>query len=450
MKTEAKTEETAKQTESAPVPEGERGFNWRQCWYPVAFVQDLPKDSPYSFSLYDEPFVLFRNRDGKVGCLTDRCSHRAARLSDGQITDGKIECLYHGWQFGTGGECEHIPQLPADAKIPANACVQSFTVVERQGMVWMWPGEAEAADVERIPTIADLDKPEFDSADYMRDLPYDQTYFIENVIDPAHVFISHHGTEGNREQAQPLEMEVLESSVEGIKGRWRGMRNPNGSWSNLDFTAPNLVLYSFSVAAGRSGGIALYSIPLGQGKCRMLLRRYANFLSWKIQLKPLWVEHLRQNKILEQDLQVVVGQKAELERLRQPLKELYLPLKTSDTLVIEYRKWLDKFGQGLPYYQGYATSKLGSDSGECGGEPVLLDRLSQHTQLCGTCSRAYRVTSRLKQISVGAAVAMAALAIVADGFGSKIVAVSAFVSAAALAAVAEKVKTHFERSYTRH
>jgi phenylpropionate dioxygenase-like ring-hydroxylating dioxygenase large terminal subunit len=450
MKAEAKTEETAKQTESAPVPEGEREFNWRQCWYPVAFIQDLPKDRAYSFSLYDETFVLFRNGDGKLGCLTDRCPHRAARLSDGQITDGKIECLYHGWQFGTGGECEHIPQLPAEAKIPANACVQSFTVVERQGMVWVWPGEPEAADEASIPTIPELDKPEFDSADYMRDLPYDQTYFTENVIDPAHVFISHHGTEGNREQAQPLEMEVLESSVEGIKGRWRGMRNPNGRWSNLDFTAPNLVLYSFSVAAGRSGGIALYSIPLGQGKCRMLLRRYANFLSWKIQLKPLWVEHLRQNKILEQDLQVVVGQKAELERLRQPLKELYLPLKTSDTLVIEYRKWLDKFGQGLPYYQGYATSKLGSDSGECGGQPVQLDRLSQHTQLCGTCSRAYRVTSRLKQISVGAAVAMAALAIVADGFGSKIVAVSAFVSAAALAAVAEKVKTHFERSYTRH
>jgi hypothetical protein len=162
------------------------------------------------------------------------------------------------------------------------------------------------------------------------------------------------------------------------------------------------------------------------------------------------VEHLRQSKILEEDLQLVVGQKAEIERLRQPLKELYLPLKTSDPLVIEYRKWLDKFGQYLPYYQGYATSKQGSDSGEWGGQPVLLDRLSQHTQLCGTCSRTYRVTSRLKQISVGAAVAMAALAIVADGFGSKIVAVSAFVSAAALAAVAEKVKTHFERSYTRH
>jgi phenylpropionate dioxygenase-like ring-hydroxylating dioxygenase large terminal subunit len=451
MKAEAKTEETAKQTESAPVPEGEREFNWRQCWYPVAFIQDLPKDRAYSFSLYDEPFVLFRNRDGKLGCLTDRCPHRAARLSDGQITDGKIECLYHGWQFGTGGECEHIPQLPAEAKIPANACVRSFTVVERQGMVWVWPGEPEAADVERIPTIADLDKPEFASTDIMRDLPYDQTYFIENVLDPAHVQISHHGSQGNRENAQALEMEVLESSVEGIEGRWRGTRQPNQPWRSTNFIAPNFVIHTYKIEQrGWAGGLALYSIPLGQGKCRLLARNYANFATWKIKLTPRWFDHWFRNRILEEDLPLIVGQQAEIERSGKSLKELYLPLKTSDPLVIEYRKWLDKFGQYLPYYQGYATSKLGSDSGEWGGQPVRPDRLSQHTQLCGTCSRTYRVTSRLKQISVGAAVAMAALAIVADGFGSKIVAVSAFVSAAALAAVAEKVKTHFERSYTRH
>ena len=76
-------------------------FNWRNCWYPVTFLQDLPKNRPCSFSLYDQAFVLFRNQDGKLGCLIERCPHRAAKLSDGQIRDGKIECLYHGWQFNS-------------------------------------------------------------------------------------------------------------------------------------------------------------------------------------------------------------------------------------------------------------------------------------------------------------------------------------------------------------
>lgn len=159
MTVKAKIREAAQETDTSPIPDSEPSFNWRQCWYPVSFVQDLPKDRPYSFSLYDEPFVLFRNTDGKLVCLTDRCPHRAARLSDGQIIDGKIECLYHGWQFGSKGQCLHIPQLPAEAKIPANACVQAFAVVERQGIVWVWPGEAGVTDEERIPTVDLLDKP---------------------------------------------------------------------------------------------------------------------------------------------------------------------------------------------------------------------------------------------------------------------------------------------------
>lgn len=46
-------------------------------------------------------------------------------------------------------------------------------------------------------------------------------------MDPAHVNISHHGTQGKREHAQPLEMEVIESSVHRIDGRFWETRTPN-------------------------------------------------------------------------------------------------------------------------------------------------------------------------------------------------------------------------------
>ncbi len=51
-----------------------------RCWDPVTFIQDLPKNRPYSFSLSDEPLVIFRNQDGKLTCLSDHCPHRAAKL----------------------------------------------------------------------------------------------------------------------------------------------------------------------------------------------------------------------------------------------------------------------------------------------------------------------------------------------------------------------------------
>ncbi len=447
-----KLETTAKTAPSA-IPETEAQFNWRNCWYPVTFSQDFPLDRPMGFSLYDQPLVLFRNQAGQLVCLRDLCPHRAAKLSDGQIIDGKIECLYHGWQFGTEGECLHIPQLPADAKIPAKACVQSFKVVEKQGIVWMWAGDAQIADETGIPTVADLDNPTVVSSDYILDLPYDQTYFIENAIDPAHLNISHEATLNSRKNAQPLEMEVLEVSALGIRGRYRKTREPNQQWINLDFIAPNFVLYKSSVAvtSGRLGGAALYSLPLGKGRCRIIIRNYTNMPNWRLKRQPRWMEHWYRDQFLEEDLALVVGQKEQIERLGDSLSSLYLPLKTSDLLVIEYRKWLDRFGGSLPFYQGYSTANLPGEKVENDHQHPALDRLHRHTLICSSCSQAYRVTNRVKQTLIGVAIAFAALGILAEDTSTlQIVAVSASLFSLGLAVVAHQVKTKFEQAYTRH
>jgi hypothetical protein len=70
--------------------------------------------------------------------------------------------------------------------------------------------------------------------------------------------------------------------------------------------------------------------------------------------------------------------------------------------------------------------------------------------MCSSCNRAYQVTNRLKQGSLIVAIAIAALAIVIDEPGSlKLVTVLAFLAAVAMSAVAQTVKTKFERSYER-
>ncbi|WP_229424379.1 hypothetical protein [Moorena producens] len=51
---------------------------------------------------------------------------------------------------------------------------------------------------------------------------------------------------------------------------------------------------------------------------------------------------------------------------------------------------------------------------------------------------------------MGVAIALAALAIVTDGSGTELVAILGSGSAVVIATVAHQVKTHFERSYTRH
>lgn len=437
--------------EQVTQPEESPEFNWRHFWYPVTFAQDMPKDQPLAFSLYDEPLVLFRDKNGQLGCLVDRCSHRAAKLSDGQIIDGKLECLYHGWQFGIDGKCLHIPQLPENAKIPVKACVKSLPVVERQGIIWVWAGEPKNADLDRIPTIAELENQGFVHTDFILDIPYDQSYLVENLLDPAHIHISHAGTQGNRKKAQPLEIEIIENSAWGIRGKWRGTQNPKEVWKDLNFIAPNLIhsIINFE-RQDWSMGIAFYVLPLGQRRCRLLLRAYRNFASWVNKLKPSWLYHFNMNKILEEDLPLIVGQESQIEKLGKSLKELYLPLKTSDTLVIEYRKWLDKFGSNLPFYEGYSTSKRARDRKTENEHPVLQDRFSRHTRICTSCNQTYQLTNKLKQALVAMAVGIAALGIVIDGNSSqKLVTVLVFMAAVCLAGIAQIVKTKFERSYVR-
>ncbi len=378
-------------------------FNWQNCWYPVVFVDDLPKDNPYTFSLYNEPLVLFHNEKGDLACAVDRCPHRAARLSDGHLIDGKLECLYHGWQFNASGECTRIPQLAPDKKIPVTTCLKSHVVVECQGMVWIWVCKPELAAISDIPLIPALDNPDVISVDYTIDLPYDQTYLIENVIDVAHIHIAHHGLRGggHRDYALPLEFDILEDSVKGIRATYCsiGLNENRDSTktgtAHLDFIAPNLISYASKYQKSELiAGLALYSIPLAKGKCRLLYRKYSNFYSWRERIKPKWLDHWNQNEILQQDMALIIGQYSEIERSQQNAKDLWLPIKTSDTLVIHYRKWLDKYATATPFYRGYATHKTAAHLPDQHPKDVF----SIHTSNCSACLNAYQMTKKIQKL----------------------------------------------------
>lgn len=45
---------------------------------------------------FEEPWVLFRGKDGKPGCVKNTCAHRACPLDLGTVKDGRIACPYHG------------------------------------------------------------------------------------------------------------------------------------------------------------------------------------------------------------------------------------------------------------------------------------------------------------------------------------------------------------------
>src|SRR5262249_45679599 len=102
------------------VPEGAvnepAGFTSRQAnaWYVACLSSEL-RGRPVGRVMLGTPLVLFRGADGAPAALLDRCAHRNVPLSIGRIVDQRLECAYHGWQYGTDGRCAKIPGLCGDA-----------------------------------------------------------------------------------------------------------------------------------------------------------------------------------------------------------------------------------------------------------------------------------------------------------------------------------------------
>jgi phenylpropionate dioxygenase-like ring-hydroxylating dioxygenase large terminal subunit len=175
----------------------------RNSWYPISFSKDLKPGEVVSLHILGDPICLYRTFEGEAVVFADRCAHRSAPLSIGNLREGKLECKYHGWQYDTNGEVSKIPALLEDHKIPANAKVYAYPVQETQGYVWVWPGNKSLAKPNTIPFL----QPPFGSPmEVAVDLDIEFSLMVENLLDPAHLPFTHEGTLAKRSDAKPIKM----------------------------------------------------------------------------------------------------------------------------------------------------------------------------------------------------------------------------------------------------
>jgi phenylpropionate dioxygenase-like ring-hydroxylating dioxygenase large terminal subunit len=177
----------------------------RRFWYPVIPVAALG-EGPKPFTLLGERIVVWRDGEGRVSALEDRCCHRTAALSRGYYEGGALVCGYHGWTYDHTGKVVRIPQLERDT--PESARVKSFRAEERYGYVWVSLDESPLLE---IPEIKEWDDPAF------RRIP--QFYevwrcaglrLMENSFDNAHVNFVHRGTFGDPQDAGESKFEFFE------------------------------------------------------------------------------------------------------------------------------------------------------------------------------------------------------------------------------------------------
>lgn len=164
----------------------------RSYWHPVLRATDLG-DAPVARTLLAQKIVLYRGANGQPVAAPDRCPHREAPLSEGRMSDGCLQCPYHGWTFGDDGRCVRVPSNDPSVPVPPKAHLQTLHCVERYGLVWVCPGEPAAG----IPDI-----PQEDDASFRRINVEVQTWhtsalrMVDNFLDISHFPWVHTGTFG--------------------------------------------------------------------------------------------------------------------------------------------------------------------------------------------------------------------------------------------------------------
>ena len=179
-------------------------------WYVAAHAFELVGTKPLARTICDEAVVIFRGEDGNVGILTDRCPHRFAPLSMGEVSGNDIQCGYHGIKFGRDGACTHIPGKLA---APQGFQARRFPAVERHGFIWIWMGEREA-DPSLIPDFHENHDPAWAPVPGYLNISCNYQLMIDNLLDLTHVVFVHKTTlAGGGVTDTPLEVTVEGDTV---------------------------------------------------------------------------------------------------------------------------------------------------------------------------------------------------------------------------------------------
>ncbi len=161
-------------------------------WYPIVESRQVTSRKPIGVTRLGERLVLWREANGRIVGMPDRCPHRSALLSRGKLRAGCIECPYHGLLFDHDGRCKMIPANGCDAAVPSGFDLAPLTVREQHGVVWYWHGARQpSAELPWLSEIAELGG---NTVSFHYEAQAPQLRIVENVFDFHHFNFVHRWT----------------------------------------------------------------------------------------------------------------------------------------------------------------------------------------------------------------------------------------------------------------
>ena len=162
------------------------GQMMRRYWLPACLIEEVPEPDcdPVRVRLLGENLVAFRDSDGRVGLMAEKCPHRKASLFFGRNEEGGLRCLYHGWKFDVEGNCVDMSSEPAGSTLCEKVKHRAYPVEECGGVVWTYMGPADEMPAFQRPIFAPSDSTRVSHLKVVIDCNWAQG--LEGAIDSAH------------------------------------------------------------------------------------------------------------------------------------------------------------------------------------------------------------------------------------------------------------------------
>ncbi|MEK9685398.1 MAG: Rieske 2Fe-2S domain-containing protein [Rhodospirillaceae bacterium] len=222
----------------------------RRYWMPALPSDHIsaPDSPPVRVQLLGENLVAFRDSEGRVGLLDEKCPHRTASLFFGRNEECGLRCVYHGWKFNIHGECIDLPSEPPESTLQRKVRVRSYPCLERGGLVWTYMGP-----LDLMPEFPDLEwtrLPPSQRHQSRQIMECNWLQGIEGGFDSSHLSFLHGGVAEGDITIRPWRYEVVPTEFGFIAGSGRPLDDERTFWTANIMVMPfHKIIASAPVAA---------------------------------------------------------------------------------------------------------------------------------------------------------------------------------------------------------
>ncbi len=287
-------------------------MNREDYWYIAAESKEIPINGVVSRSILGEWLAVFRNESGELAALQDRCLHRTAQLSRGQVVGGHLQCPYHGWTYARDGNVSRIPSMGTEFRA-GSKCAKTYEVIENEGYVYVRLRSGSASSPFQMPCHGERGYTTIRLQNRFRN---NVTNCAENFVDIPHTTFVHpkifrdakHEAFGAVIVRENGRVKVTYQNERKNFGWFSWFLNPKGIeiGHTDEFFAPNVTSVHYRFGGKNHFIITSQSVPVSEDETLVYTDLTYNYGIWTLPSRPLvrWQAQV----IIDQDVEILDNQ----------------------------------------------------------------------------------------------------------------------------------------------